>query len=94
MPMLLLYRTIQLLAMRTRKGTIPWFKTDARCIECSSVVFVFSCNDNAALLKNITDLKKTCKDPLLSASLFQRKWKQILNILHKHFGPSFGEIKD
>lgn len=63
--------------MRTRKGTIPWFKTDARCIECSSVVFVFSCNDNAAFLKNSTDLKKTCKDPLLSASLFQRKWTKM-----------------
>jgi len=54
----------------------------------------FSCNDNAPFLKNGIGLKETWRDPVLFVSLFQRKWKEFLKILHKHLGASVGGIND
>jgi hypothetical protein len=69
-------------------------KTMCEALGAPQLFLTFSCDDNAAFLKNGIGLRETWKDPVLFASLFQRKWKKFLKILKKEFAESVGGITD
>ena len=69
-------------------------KTMCEELGAPQLFLTFSCDDSAPFLKNGTGLRETWRDPVLFASLFQRKWKKFLSLMKTELGEMVGGIQD